>query len=908
MAATWGYAEIETHVDGSALPREIAREAQAAARDGGKAFTVAIRKEMRLAGRAASREFGRALKDMLDTLILSSGAMRRLYQGTIVLRRGFKTLGAGITDFTKNSLNKVTKGFREFGDSIRRDQIKTMAELREGFRAMKPSLDDWERSFPLVANAIRRTTVSVRGFTQSLRESGQAIRDDQIKVMRDMREGFRAMVPTVDDLEKSFPRLVRSVRATGRGFRFLGREIKSLGPDMDFLRPATSKLADTFLRLTRTVRTHFNVNKAFRSALKETTTDIDRETVATERNIRTKREGVSGLRKFLSNWKRLPHGFRQAVFWTGLVITAMGTLSVLTSALSGTIVALVTILGGLATGAGLAVAGFSGLYAENAKLTAGAQASKDALSELGGAFRELQGVITNNMFANMADSISNITNTLLPALESNIAAFASNVGENLGRIFDALSSPAGIENFKALIDGFGPIFTSMTDAVIGFGGALANILIASLPTAQAFADAIGDVGQRFLEWTASEEGRARLEQFFDTAERIMPQVVDLVVALSDALAGLVTETTISGTETFINALIDFMPTLGEIVNIISNLNVFGILAAALQTIGALIEPLIEPLSEFATILGTILIEGLQSLMPYVDELGRALAPVLEVIIAIATAALPPLITIIQDAIQYITEWVEILVGAEAGSEEFEQAIEIMGQVVGTTFEVLGNIIGTIMDGAILIFGTVAKLLRGDFTGAFKTMYDTTSRILERFGVNIDDVIDWFDDLWNTVRDVWNNITNAISTAVREIGNFLRDLFRPIQDAINWFNNLFGAASQANGASSRGGGGGGSQAFASGGILLGPRRILAGEAGPEAIVPLHRPLFQVDPSVRAISAFAQGMSGTQAMASGGVVGNGRTVNIESGAFPVLGNHDPERPSLLVLNRLAERIAG
>lgn len=52
-------------------------------------------------------------------------------------------------------------------------------------------------------------------------------------------------------------------------------------------------------------------------------------------------------------------------------------------------------------------------------------------------------------------------------------------------------------------------------------------------------------------------------------------------------------------------------------------------------------------------------------------------------------------------------------------------------------------------------------------------------------------------------------------------------------------------------------------FATGGIVSAPTffgNVLAGEAGPEAIVPLRRRLSQVDPSVRELSAIAQGKGG------------------------------------------------
>lgn len=94
-------------------------------------------------------------------------------------------------------------------------------------------------------------------------------------------------------------------------------------------------------------------------------------------------------------------------------------------------------------------------------------------------------------------------------------------------------------------------------------------------------------------------------------------------------------------------------------------------------------------------------------------------------------------------------------------------------------------------------------------------------------------------------------------------------------------------------------------FAAGGVLHGPRQILAGEAGREAIVPLDRPLGAVDPSVRWLSAIAQGMK-PKSMASGGIAGGGTTVNVQPGAIVVQGSNDPARTANEVLNRLFERV--
>ena len=56
-------------------------------------------------------------------------------------------------------------------------------------------------------------------------------------------------------------------------------------------------------------------------------------------------------------------------------------------------------------------------------------------------------------------------------------------------------------------------------------------------------------------------------------------------------------------------------------------------------------------------------------------------------------------------------------------------------------------------------------------------------------------------------------------------------------------------------------------FATGGIAWGSKLVRVGEAGPEAIIPLYRPLSQVDPSVRAMAALIRGLHPTQCGVAG-----------------------------------------
>lgn len=93
--------------------------------------------------------------------------------------------------------------------------------------------------------------------------------------------------------------------------------------------------------------------------------------------------------------------------------------------------------------------------------------------------------------------------------------------------------------------------------------------------------------------------------------------------------------------------------------------------------------------------------------------------------------------------------------------------------------------------------------------------------------------------------------------------------------------------------------GANQATASGGRFNIPQIREIAEAGPEAVVPLNRPLGQVDPSVRWLSAIAQGLA--PPTAAGGVFGAGRTVNIQQLQM-VSASPDPRAAAAEFVNKL------
>lgn len=148
---------------------------------------------------------------------------------------------------------------------------------------------------------------------------------------------------------------------------------------------------------------------------------------------------------------------------------------------------------------------------------------------------------------------------------------------------------------------------------------------------------------------------------------------------------------------------------------------------------------------------------------------------------------------------------------------------------------------------------------------------------------------------------WNGLVTTVRGVVSTIIGIVGRLLTPINDAIGRLGTLFNMNANAPKAKSGG--------AAAGALVSGPRRILVGEDGPEAIVPLRRSLGRVHPSVRALSAIAQGLepAGGSGGGGGGVGSAGRVVNINEGAIVVQGARDPNATAVGVVNRIAERVA-
>jgi phage-related protein len=328
--------------------------------------------------------------------------------------------------------------------------------------------------------------------------------------------------------------------------------------------------------------------------------------------------------KFFHSWKTLPSGLRRFTFYTGLFAELGTEIATLGSAGGAGLLVLGSAATSAALGLGSMVAIFAGLTSDIDALPASVQPAARAVVELGGAFRELRDALRVRALSDTADAFLSMRDTvraLIPAFDG----LADVIG---GLIRDFASGIApGTENFQNLykvIQRAAPIFDRLVRAVGLFGSTLLRIFASdgANRAVEEFVGWIETLFERFDEFSKSPA----LDTWFRNASQIFGAVGRLLDATGTALNNLVTQDTVDQLVALLDNLADFMPALEGILGILGELDLFGLIAEALNVFGEAVEPLIEPLKDLASAVSDILSSGIRILGPIIEDVARALAP------------------------------------------------------------------------------------------------------------------------------------------------------------------------------------------------------------------------------------------------------------------------------------------
>jgi hypothetical protein len=184
---------------------------------------------------------------------------------------------------------------------------------------------------------------------------------------------------------------------------------------------------------------------------------------------------------------------------------------------------------------------------------------------------------------------------------------------------------------------------------------------------------------------------------------------------------------------------------------------------------------------------------------------------------------------------------------------------------------------------------------GMLTGFFGQLAGAATSFVDAAVAAFKTAVNWLQRIWDSANEVGGAFDQARSAARW----FIDGVVSGFRNISRWVSNVAAAIRRIRFPSppawlrSLG-----SRLFAEGGIVTGPTQAVIGEAGAEAVIPLTRPLAQVDQSVRGMAALIRGSDGAASpttVNAGRQMTNNWTINTP--------NPDGRVVASQVINRLA-----
>lgn len=382
-------------------------------------------------------------------------------------------------------------------------------------------------------------------------------------------------------------------------------------------------------------------------------------------------------------------------------------------------------------------------------------------------------------------------------------------------------------------------------------------------------DKIDELTTKFKEFTEAPEGQESIRDWFTRAKEAGDKLFTIVGQLFTFFQTLDTEQASEDLNNFLTA----MKGIGEFAETF---------AGAIQAINTVLNP-----SEFHSTIIDFLVglreplgltnQGMfefgENLRAHVDAIGEQLDRI-PGIFQINLAALPGIVAGLLVSIPNLM------------SDPWSLGVTLIGGALGTLPAHIVQWLGNIPALAAGLLAVVVTSLPAPFRQAITAIV----------GV-----------LTGGPSAIASGMGGWVGAAAGAVAGIYTTLTQPFRDAISYIRGILSdigaAASRVPGVSQLGDL---IRNNAAGGILYGPTMVgpfdRAGEAGREALVPLDRPLSMIDPSVRALAAFAQG----KVFTSGS---GGKSTTVMPGAISVVvPNSNPVAVAEAVLDRFVTAGAG
>lgn len=897
MTRTVGRVDFTARINGKGTARDAERIGQNAGKSTSEGFDETWSKGFRESfDKNARQAFDRWKKNGKKSGTVYGGTFTRAFTSYI------KKAQSTFDQFTLNPrfLDDLKAKFNDAGLAAGEVQRHLIDLNREGiisqqvFDGARRKVDEWAIAQRGAAESTKLQAASMDRLNDFLTQQRKEYEDGQFAIEKNRQALVDRDKAIRLDREKAFAqhlrdtrqRLLENVEVHIRSSQALRNHVARVGDAGLAYRSFQAYLEQYRSAAGGTDKTFIDISKS-----------IDKMTGSMDKNS-------DSTKKMTGGWSAIPHNGRQVILIAAAIAGGMEQIAVLGSAAGAGLL----VLGGAATGA---LVGLGGVVAAFQMLGGDAERVPESIKKAAEAFRDLRTPLleaqeflserawagTEVAFERIGGAIRDLTPALAP------------LGDVINRVTNKFSewiaSSDGIRLMTGLLENSAGIFEKVLDIIGDLGEALLEAF--DNPKFQKaiddMLDGLGSIIDTFGEFVKSDDFGTWIEE---TAS-VLGKFGDLIGGTATLIQNLVTPEAYERTRDFLTNLTESLPGLGEFLDIFSELDIFGVIAVGLNELLNGLKPLWDLLAPIASIVGDLLVGSFQNLHFWILLLTPAFEG-MRIIFEILAGALSKwleYVTPFQQGFQLLSD--ALAVGADIIWEQLKPAFDDLWDVIIDLLPTAEEFTTWINDYAVPAIQTFAAWLGTEGADAIR---DFANWLKNHAVPAMSAFWDWLSKkVWPVIERAPQVVAIGIA-AFRAfadgISNAVSFLTGPIRYAIDLFNQLASAASVAFGnASAAKNAGANIPKMASGGVLGGPRYVLAGEAGPEAIVPLRRNLDRVDPSVRWLSAIAQGKS--PAMAGGGVTGGRSVVNtFEAGSIVVQGSDDPRATALEVVDEIADRV--
>jgi hypothetical protein len=331
----------------------------------------------------------------------------------------------------------------------------------------------------------------------------------------------------------------------------------------------------------------------------------------------------AAVKKSGFGWQSLSHNTRQWTLIIGAVAAGMQDLAVLGSALGGGLLAGGAALGGLVVGGLGLIPVFKDLNAELRDLPPSMRGVAKEFDGFKTAFSDTGRIISQAAFKELPGTFESLTGSL-----HALAPGFANLGDTIGRLGRdmARSLKPGTDQLDLLNEFLfdsADIFESLARTAGRLGGALLRAFDRAGPLVEDLLGWVDKLVRRFDDFTKS----ANFDVWIGNARAVFGDLGGLLDATGRALNNMVNPGSVARTREFLDNLTGFMPNLERLIDVIGRLDVFGLIAEALNVFGRALEPLAEPAGQLADAMHDLASAGIEQVAAVLGVLAAVLTPV-----------------------------------------------------------------------------------------------------------------------------------------------------------------------------------------------------------------------------------------------------------------------------------------